>query len=92
VDRIYKGVGLNGSPLTLVCGEKRELPPLELKADGFTDAVVWNPWIEKASRMGDYGDAEYKEHFCYEVAACDSIKLEPGMSWTATQTIKANSV
>lgn len=27
---------------------------------GFPDAVVWNPWIDKAAGMADFGDEEYK--------------------------------
>ena len=27
---------------------------------GFPDAVVWNPWIDKAAGMADFGDDEYK--------------------------------
>lgn len=27
---------------------------------GFSDAVVWNPWVDKAAKMADFGDDEYK--------------------------------
>lgn len=54
---------------------------------GFSDAVVWNPWDAKAKRMGDYGDEEYKEHVCVEMAQCDPVRLAPGQSWTATQSL-----
>ena len=31
-----------------------------IEKEGFPDAVVWNPWIDKAAGMGDFGDEEYK--------------------------------
>ncbi len=31
-----------------------------INKSGFPDAVVWNPWIDKAASMADFGDDEYK--------------------------------
>ena len=28
--------------------------------------VVWNPWIDKARAMSDFGDEEYKRMVCVE--------------------------
>ena len=30
---------------------------------GFPDAVLWNPWKEKAAGMSDFADDEYKVYF-----------------------------
>lgn len=30
------------------------------------DVVVWNPWVEKARKLQDFGDDEYKEMLCIE--------------------------
>ena len=30
------------------------------KSSSLPDAVVWNPWVEKAAKMADFGDDEYK--------------------------------
>lgn len=33
---------------------------LVVEKEGFSDAVVWNPWVEKAKGMADFGDEEFK--------------------------------
>ena len=32
--------------------------------ENLPDAVVWNPWAEKAAGMADFGNEEYKARFC----------------------------
>ena len=57
----------------------------------FQDAVVWNPHIAKAARMGDYGDDEWQEHVCHEVARTAApVTLAPGQMWAATQIVTAS--
>lgn len=47
---------------------------------GSQSTVVWNPWIEKAQRMADFGDDEYRTMVCVETtnAASDAVTLAPG--------------
>ncbi|SAM05637.1 hypothetical protein [Absidia glauca] len=50
--------------------------------------VVWNPWIEKAKGMGDFGDEEYHEMVCVEAGSVAQwVRLEGGQSWTGGQTL-----
>lgn len=50
--------------------------------------VVWNPWIEKAKGMGDFGDEEYKNMICVENGSvADWVKLAGGQTWIAGQTL-----
>lgn len=35
-------------------------PNVVIEKAGFGDVVVWNPWIEKAKAMSDFGDNDYK--------------------------------
>ena len=30
------------------------------------DTVVWNPWVENAAKMSDFGDQDYKTMICVE--------------------------
>jgi D-hexose-6-phosphate mutarotase len=47
---------------------------------GSCSSVVWNPWIEKASKMGDFGDNGYLNMVCLEStnAADDVVAIPPG--------------
>lgn len=56
----------------------------------FPDVVVWNPAAAKAARMSDFGDDEWKEMICAEVAQAGSgpISLGPGEEWAATQVLE----
>ena len=33
---------------------------IEIERENLPDAVVWNPWIDKAAGMADFGDEEYQ--------------------------------
>jgi glucose-6-phosphate 1-epimerase len=47
----------------------------------FSDVtVVWNPWIQKAAAMADFGDDEWTAMVCVETANARpcSVKLPPG--------------
>jgi glucose-6-phosphate 1-epimerase len=69
-------------------GFKRSIG-VERKA--FPDIVLWNPWIERAKAMADFGDEEYKEMVCVEAASVfeNAIALEPGKSSIQKMTIAA---
>eukprot|EP00465_Bigelowiella_longifila_P001452 CAMPEP_0185274146 /NCGR_PEP_ID=MMETSP1359-20130426/51167_1 /TAXON_ID=552665 /ORGANISM="Bigelowiella longifila, Strain CCMP242" /LENGTH=329 /DNA_ID=CAMNT_0027867015 /DNA_START=86 /DNA_END=1078 /DNA_ORIENTATION=- len=77
VDRIY----LNIPKLLQVTDKKTGLRIIQ--ETNFSDAIVWNPWIDKAKRMSqkDYGEMEYKEMVCVEVAEVgtkgNKVELKP---------------
>jgi len=75
VDRIYLGTSsdcviedkiLNRNIIIIKCGSH--------------STVVWNPWQETASKMGDVGEAGYKNMLCVESSnvAEDIVTIEPG--------------
>ena len=73
-DRIY----LDSSADCLIDdpGLKRRI---RIAKRGSRSTVVWNPWIEKAAKMGDFGDDGYLNMVCVESANCadDVINLPP---------------
>jgi glucose-6-phosphate 1-epimerase len=78
VDRIYENV-----PNSLIVNDDIEITKI-----GFTDAVVWNPWIEKSKAMSDFDDDEYKKMLCVEMGCvAKEIVLNPNENWTGYQII-----
>jgi glucose-6-phosphate 1-epimerase len=56
--------------------------------------VVWNPWIEKAKRMADFGDDEWPGMLCVEAAntGAHRITLTPESRHTTTTIISAETL
>lgn len=53
------------------------------------DTVVWNPWVEKAARMGDFGDEEYKTMICVEPGSVvPRDPLAPGATFELGQRVE----
>lgn len=63
---------------------------LVVSKEGSRSTVVWNPWIEKAKAMSDFGDDEWPQMVCIETAnAADNIvSLQPGKSHTLKAIIE----
>jgi len=71
VDRIYKGV--TGE---LVIDDASLGRRIRIASRGCSTAVVWNPWSEIASSMGDLDDDDYKKMICVETANAGSETIE----------------
>ena len=56
---------------------------------GSRSTVVWNPWIDKASRMQDFGDDEWTGTVCVETANAreNAVTIRPGQSHTLAARI-----
>lgn len=56
---------------------------------GSAGSVIWNPWIEKAAAMSDFGNDEYREMVCVEAANAQSgtLTLKPGAEHTLTTVL-----
>jgi glucose-6-phosphate 1-epimerase len=52
---------------------------LRLTSRGSHSTVVWNPWIDKARRLSQFGDEDYRQMLCIETANAldDLITLAP---------------
>ena len=55
---------------------------LIVSKEGSNSTVVWNPWVEKAKRLPDFGDDEWPRMLCVETAnvAENAITLPPKAS------------
>jgi glucose-6-phosphate 1-epimerase len=75
VDRIYVH-----APSTTKIEGSASGRSIEVESRGSRSTVVWNPWIDKAKRMGDFGDMEYQEMVCVETANAgpDKVEVRPG--------------
>lgn len=86
VDRIY----LNTPNEIIIADEATGRHILVSKAATLFDAVVWNPWVEKARATSDLGDEEYKNFVCVEVGRCGSpIVLPAQATWKASCKFEA---
>ena len=66
---------------------------IRVSKSGSRSTMVWNPWIDKARRMPDFGDEEYPQMLCIEAANVpavdDARTLAPGAEGELSQTLRA---
>jgi glucose-6-phosphate 1-epimerase len=60
---------------------------------GSHSAIVWNPWIDKAASMADFGGAEWPRMVCVETAnvKADAVTLAPGAEHTMSARISVRA-
>lgn len=88
-DRVYKE--LDPAVPIIVSSAQDDKPLFSLTRKALTDVVVWNPWIEKAKGMADFGpDEAYQNMLCVEAGAVSGWQtLEAGEAWEGGQVIKS---
>ena len=74
-DRVYHDAGDETAVDDAGLGRR-----IVLAKRGSHSTVVWNPWIEKSKRLGDFDPAEYPQMICVETANArqDAFTLPPG--------------
>jgi D-hexose-6-phosphate mutarotase len=79
VDRIYLDC-----PEDAVIVDEALKRRIRVRKTGSRSCVVWNPWIDKAAKLGDLGEDGYRRMLCVETtnAADDAVTLAPGASHT----------
>lgn len=83
VDRVYVGAP---SPIEL----RERDRTLILEAEGFPDAVIWNPGRERASALPDLAPGDERHFVCIEAAVVQTpVTLGAGRHWCGTQTLTA---
>lgn len=63
---------------------------IEVSKTGSDDTVVWNPWIDKAQAMPDFGDDEWPTMVCIEAANVldHAVTLAAGATHVLSQTLR----
>lgn len=85
-DRVYTPPNGSSQPLIISEGGKTKFRILR---DNLDDAVVFNPWIDKANSIGDFEPkTAWKNMLCVEPGTVSGWqKLEKGDAFEAAQTI-----
>lgn len=75
VDRVYFN-----TPAECVIEDKGLKRAIRISKQGSNSTVVWNPWTEKADKMGDFGENGHRSMVCVESgnALENIVKLAPG--------------
>ena len=61
---------------------------IEVRAEGFKDTVVWNPWAEKVTGFTGLDTEDYLRMICIEAAQIGTpVELKPDTSWSGSQTL-----
>jgi glucose-6-phosphate 1-epimerase len=74
-DRIYQATTADTTVTDAATGRV-----ITVAKQGSASTVVWNPWVDKAAAMADFGDDEYTGMVCVETCniRTDAITLAPG--------------
>ena len=84
LDRIYHQVKQD---LTLQEQRGAQLRRLQIRQQGFDDAVLWNPGAEKCAALADMPTDGYQQMLCIEAACVEHpITLQGGESWAGMQS------
>ena len=85
-DRVYTPAKGPSHPLTVSVGGT---PRFRIVRDNLDDAVVWNPWTDKAAGMGDFEPKDgWKKMICVEAGSVKGWqKLDKGDAFEGAQTI-----
>lgn len=88
VDRVYPG-----STAALEIHDPGFRRTIHVGKSGSSSTVVWNPWIEKSSRLPDFGNEEYLQMVCVESGNIgdDAIVLPPGELAVLTVTLASKT-
>jgi D-hexose-6-phosphate mutarotase len=75
VDRVYVNTAAE-----CVIEDKGLKRAIRIAKQGSKSTVVWNPWIEKAEKMGDFGPQLHRDMVCVESgnALENVVTLAPG--------------
>jgi len=80
-DRVYHDVT---APLVLRASKLS----LGVAQEGFTDVVVWNPWVDGCAKLADMPANGWRHMLCVEAAVAQTpVVLPAGEQWVGRQTL-----
>ncbi|MFT4173760.1 MAG: D-hexose-6-phosphate mutarotase [Rhodocyclaceae bacterium] len=63
---------------------------LGINAENMPETVVWNPWVERSTKIADLPDNGFRYMICVEAGAIQKpVELAPEASWWGRQTLVA---
>jgi glucose-6-phosphate 1-epimerase len=84
IDRVYRD-----SPQSVKLHSERDGTTFLITKEGFSDTVVWNPWVDGARSIADLRDDEYSQMVCVESGnVLSPITLVPGELHTSAQILR----
>lgn len=84
IDRVYMN-----APAELRLRDEAGNRTIAVHAEGFADAVIWNPGPRNTAAFPDMDAGEEREMVCVEAAqAVEPIRLAPGESWSGAQVLE----
>ena len=88
-DRVYLD-----TTQTVEIHDLRHRRKIRVEKSGSASTVVWNPWVEKARNMPDFGDDEFKQMVCVESGnvAQNKITLAPGKSASLKVVLSSHQI
>lgn len=85
-DRVYQHTPQEHIITNVVSGRK-----MRLQKYNFPDTVIWNPWMDQARDISDFGDDEYPNMVCVEAGHVSSpVILLPGTAFEASQILQVS--
>jgi glucose-6-phosphate 1-epimerase len=87
-DRVYQ------SATRLSVDDPASKRRIVIEKAGSASTVVWNPWLDRAQRMSDFGADEWPKMLCVEAAnaGSDSVELAPGARHVTSATVSAEAI
>jgi D-hexose-6-phosphate mutarotase len=74
IQRETDSIYLN-TPDTVEIHDSKLQRRIRIEKSGSLSTVVWNPWVDKAREMPDFGNDEYKEMICVEAGNVGENKI-----------------
>jgi D-hexose-6-phosphate mutarotase len=89
VDRVYLD-----TPRTVEVRDHKLGRIIRVEKTGSASTVLWNPWIDKAQQMPDFGNEEYKQMVCVESGnvAKNRISLPPGRTTALKVSLSSSRI